>query len=676
MVRISPDHAAKRERFTEDLLAIMTVEERVGQLVVAVAPDPEDEAGRLDIRSRLGRGLLGGLVGPSSAECLAALQQFAIEESRLGIPLLRAEMLGQGEAVTMPSAFALAASWSPEIVEQVARVIAAEARSCGTNWLLGPVVGRSTSHDDEHLSASWGSSSLLIRCLASAMVRGIQYGEEDAVGVMACLRLDDPSWADRRDAQKFAEKLRIAAGILRETPPGSIALTPITRPRCDIGLGSEGTAFSISRPGGFEGIDLAAWGEIARASGQEPDETLVTDLSVDGVVAALGDGRVSSRQLDEAVRRVIRAKYDLGLFDMDEPQASPAPLVPFERARAIALDAARSSIVLLRNDPALLPLDIGSGDILVVGRAATDRSLPSGGKGIQGVSLLDGLEAIGLAHKYVPGLALRPDTQEAQTGAMIDADRMAIGMASDAARRAGTVIVTCGELGSRCEGYRTLVETLRAINPNIVLVTMGSNPCDPVILGEKLPCVLHAGSLGSMAGHAIAEVLTGACSPQGRLPLELTESGGPGLSIGHGLSFSDFGIGETHVEPGPDRVVVSTVLHNVGRHEGVETVQVYLRRPKGRGQSRSELVDFQRVSLAAGESRRLVFEIGGSQLGCFEPDGHFTITPGSYVFSIGLSEARAHSTRLAIPPQLAEAMERELSSEPLPVLFGRKRNAG
>jgi beta-glucosidase len=121
---------------------------------------------------------------------------------------------------------------------------------------------------------------------------------------------------------------------------------------------------------------------------------------------------------------------------------------------------------------------------------------------------------------------------------------------------------------------------------------------------------------------------------------------------------------------------VSTVLHNVGGHEGTETVQLYLRRPGGRGQGRTELADFQRVSLGGGETRQILFEVGGNQLGRFERDGRFVIDPGTYEVSVGLSEDRAHAIEIAVPKAVADAMGKARASEPLPALFGRLRSVG
>jgi beta-glucosidase len=639
MARRPTDYAAERERFVEDLLAIMSVEEKVGQLALERAPDPADTDAIDRVRDQLRRGQLSGLVGPGSPAEFATLQSMAIEETRLGIPLLYAATPGRGEAVIMPSPFALAASWAPEVVERAARIVAAEARDRGKN-----------SHTDKDLSASWGASGLLARCLASATVRGLQFEDQEGGSMLACLRVDNPSWTGRRGAHLPADQLRLVAGVLRESPPASIALGRIAS-SLDNGDQSTSATFAIGGPGGFEGIDLAEWTEIAKAAGQDLTGAPYADISVAAVVAAVADGRVTPLQLDDAVRKVLGAKYDLGLFRSAGPEETETPKRSAAGARTVALDAARHAIILLRNDPALLPLSIDSGEILVVGQAAGDRSLPTGGLPQEGASLIDGFDTRELAHNFVPGLALRRDQAGSSSGDLIDADHMAIGMASEAARRAGTVIVTLGETSTLTAAQQTLLEALYAVNRSIVLITLGARPLDPDISGAKLPCIIHAGQLGSMSGHAITDVLTGEFAPCGRLPIPLVDRGRVGLTFGHGLNYSEFGLGQTTTELGHDRLVVSTVLHNVGGHEGTETVQLYLRRPGGRGQERTELADFQRVLLGGGETRQILFEVGGS-------------------------EDRAHAIEIAVPQAVADAMGKARASEPLPALFGKLRSVG
>lgn len=676
MPRNSSDHAAERERFVEDLLAIMTVEEKAGQLVLQRAPKQGDAADGRHARDLLRRSELSGLIGSGSSGELANLQRIAIEETRLGIPLLVADDVGRGTSAIMPSAFALACSWAPDIAERVSRIIAAEAREAGRNWLLGPDMALSASAADKYLASSWGASALLARTLASATVRGLEHMDEHGTRGLSCLRVDDPSWTGRRNARRLEEKLRLVAGVLRESPPASVALDAATQDAFDILGGSEDPKFAVAGPGGFEGIDLAEWAEIARLAGQDLPQAPYEGLSVGAVSAAVKDGRVPALKLDDAVRRVLGAKYDLGLFRSEAPQAESLPKPTLQRSRTVALDAARHAIVLLRNDPALLPLTVDSGEILVVGLAAGDRRLAMGDSDQDGASLIDGLDALGLSHKYVPGLALRQDRSANQGSRLINADRMAIGMASEAARRSRTVLVTLGEMHELGEAQRTLLEALFAANRNIVLITLGTHPMDPDVSGVKLPCVLHAGQLGTMSGHALAEVLTGEFAPRGRLPIALTDKGRKGLSLGHGLGYSDFALGETALELRHDRLVLATVLHNVGEREGTETAQLYVRRPQGRGHGPRELADYQRLSLVAGESRRLLFEIGGNQLGEFARDGSFVIQPGTYEVGVGLSEDRASPLEIAVPQAVAEAMARARTGDPLPGLFGKLRSVG
>ncbi len=674
MPRRRSDHAAERERFVEDLLAIMTVEEKVGQLVLQRPPVAGDSSHDHQIRDQLRRGHLGGFVGWGLSSEYAAFQRIAVEETRLGIPLFIADAPGRGETAVLPSSFAFASSWDCELAERSARLIAGEAQAAGRNWLLGPDVSLCTSVTDSDLVDCWGSVELLARRMAAAWVRGFQSEDVREPGLLACLRLDDPSWTVRRDTRRMRDKLRLIAGVLRISDPGSVALGAMAHGFPDLADGSREHSLSIGEPGGYEGLDLAGWSKIAAAAGLEMASGPFEGLPHGAMVAAIEDGRIAPFQIDDEVRKVIGAKYDLGLFSSEGLDRHTDRAIEAEETRALALDAARHAIVLLRNEPALLPLGIDSGDIVVVGPAATDRALPTGSSGREGASLTDGFDALGIAYKYVPGLALRQGGSD--PGRLAPADRMAIGLASEAARRSQTVIAVLGAMAELGEAQRNLLEGLRSANRNTILVTLGSHPLDPDILGSKLSCVLHAGQLGSMSGHAIAEVLTGAFAPRGRLPVALIDNSREGLPLGHGLGFSPFRIEEPRIELGHNRIVVTSILRNVGEREGMETVQLYLRRPIDRGAAERTLVDFQRISLGAGKSCNLMFELGGNQLGHFETNGKFTVEPGAYEISVGLSERRAFSEQISVPRAVVEAMSRDLASEPLPALFGKLRSVG
>lgn len=675
----STDYARERERVVEDLLDFMTLDEKLGQLVLwpfahdpAQRPTPGDEQALDDL---LRQGHLTGIYGRPRGADLARFQKIAIEESRLGIPLFLAAECNRGDRMVMPSPLALAASWDPGIVETVEAIVADEAQLAGFNWLLGPQLSLAGSPGDADFSHTLGTSVHLAERIAAAQIRGIQLSDAGPRGVLACLRIDDSTWAGG-GRRRPGDKLRLIAALLRDSNPGSVALGTTARQGADIIGGPEDPLSSIGRPGGYEGIDLSEWADFARCAEQEEHDPPFVRLSVPALRAAIAEDRVSVRRIDDAVRRVLAAKYDLGLFRADLP-ASGSRLPEAADPEAVALAAARASIVLLRNERAILPLNVEAGGILVVGAAAADRRLPMGGNAGEGTSLLDGFEHLGLAHRYVPGLALRqhPGTKHAEH--LIEADRMAIGMASEAARRARTVIVALGELEVLGEAQRILLEALRAATPDIVLVTLGSRPFDPLVAGDKLPGVLHAGRLGTMSGRAAAEALAGRFTPCGRLPMPLMEGDQKVLPLGHGLSYSEFGMSEATVELGLDRIILTAALHNVGEREGTETVQLYLRGRGERHPKRMELVKFQRVSLAAGETRHLLFEVGADELAQFSPDGRRNVVAGLYEFALGLSEDRVQSVEIAVPQAVADAMAKAALGMAASTFFaGLRRTAG
>ena len=383
---------------------------------------------------------------------------------------------------------------------------------------------------------------------------------------------------------------------------------------------------------------------------------------------------IPKEQIDEAVARVLRCKFRLGLIGraLGPPARMASHSLPTPvRNREIALDLARKCAVLLRNDPRLLPLGIDSGEILVVGSAATDRQSPLAGKRGVAASVIDGLEQLGIPHRFVLGLALR-DHGEA-SGRMRAADRMAIGMASEAAKRAGTVIFVHAshEETGLSEADSALLYALVTANPRVALVTLGSAPLDPSVDGRNLWTILHAGPLGTMSGHAIAELLTGEASPSGRLAVAVRhESDDAGLPFGHGLSYSDVMLGNLAIDAGPDRIALTCEVENRGDRRGSETVQVYLDAPEpsdGLGSRKSSrLVAFRKLWFNPGEREVLHFELGRSEFGLLAAEESDPIRPGRYCLRVGLDEKRAMTREIVLTKSLARAMGRQ-TAEPSPL---------
>lgn len=659
------DTAPARERFVEDLLEYMTLEEKAGQLALYSDMDTakgDKQGGRSHCIDQLRRGLVGGIVGAFNAGEIARFQRIAIEEARLGIPLFIVAETGTGLRTHVPHPISAAASWDPDAVEAAETLIADEAASAGINWAMSPTLSTSSPEKSQDFASSAGESPLLAQRMAVARIRGLQSsGDERRRRILACLQFANGS-SDSQPARRGAvadhtdEAARLVLSTLEDADPGSALIETRSATRSLRKSPSPDPLAYLSSPAGFAGIMLSDWIDLAERSGQHGAASGFLGLSVERLVAAVNDGRIAASAIDDAVRRVLAAKFDLGLFRQahhDTPR-SPATI------RDPALDLARKSIILLRNDPALLPLTVDSGELLVVGSAARDRTLPLGGAAGEAASVIDGLDELGIVHKFAPGLALRQDGMAISR--MVDADRMAIGMAGEAARRSRTVVAVMGASGANPgqplgEAQRTLLESLRAANPRLILVTLGDHAFDPDVSGSPLPCVLHAGLLGTRSGHAIAEVLSGDREPVGRLPYVLRGSSGEErLPFGHGLTYTDFALTELSLELAGDRVIASAVLRNAGERDGSEVVQLYVRKITADQTQQQILRDFRRVRLAEGEAERIAFEIGAEHLAYYGPDARPAVAAGSYEISLAVNARRGQSGEIVIPQAVADAM--------------------
>ena len=659
MIHNLPDPGC--ERVVSDLLSYMTTAEKAGQLAIVAAPDPQDRGETEAFSRALREGLVTAVEGVASKVQAEALQQMAIEESRLGIPLLFPFETGTGVETIFPTPMAAAASWDMDAIEAAESVIAGEAIARGVNWAMAPEAGylasaarKSFGHAAEqvHLSAA----------IAAARVRGLQAMKQGAEeGVLACLdltRLFGHASGGSASSRDIGDALSVAATVVGQGYLGSISFGGTDGFQNREAQRSFGF---LQAPGAFDGIILSEWKALAAAARDSEHIESGNFLSVDALVAAVEKGTIPLARLDDAVTRVLRAKYALGLFSAPLGREAvrrrgslPTPVQNRENALALA----RKSVVLLRNEPALLPLGIDSNDILVIGNAANDRRLPLAGREGLAASVIDGLEQLGIPHKFAPGLALRQENSP--VGRMIEADSMAIGMACEAAKRSHTVIVVLGEGAGAtlAEAQRQLLSSLRTVTDNIVLVTMGAVPLDPVIGASPLACVVHAGQLGTMSGHAIAEILTGEFAPSGKLPMALPATDeSHGLPFGHGLHYADFALTDCTLDLAPDHLVATVQLRNAGEFAGEETVQLFLRRFRGRHlPSRPSLRGFQRISLAPGERATVTFELGREEIGQYREDGRFIVEGGLLDIRVGLSSERTLGGEIELPEAVAKAM--------------------
>lgn len=648
------------ERFVSDLLAHMTLPEKAGQLGVYQLKDKSGRSASDALVRDLKDGRVGTVRGITSLEQADALQAIATERSRLGIPLLFADETDTGFDTLLPTHFAAACSWDMDAIAEGERMVAAEAALHGLNWSLSPEI-HFTDGAGADIAHSVGNDIHLADRIAAARVRGLQGSrEEQRPGVLATLDIAGlllrKGSAGRRQA---TDGLAVAEDALRSGDLGVIAFDRLSG---EARLAMDNAFGFVRGPGGFSGILLSEWERLAANAEGAVGGMAFEDLSVDALTSAVQAGQIAKARLDDAVARVLRAKYALGLFEralgVDAQRSTRSTATPAaNRERALSL--AKRAPILLRNSPALLPLGVDSGDILIVGSAARDQRGALAGRAGIAVSIIEGLEQLGVPHKFVAGLALRD--WDSSHDMQVEADRIAIAMASEAARRSRTVVLVLGESthpGVLGEAQATLLAALYRANPQLVLVTTGTLPIDPRVGEGRLPCILHAGQLGTMSGHAIAEVLTGECSPTGKLPLDLPGSAGePGLPFGYGLSYGEFELSDIRVDAYGREACASAQLHNIGRFAGAETVQLYLARADEAGRSgEPRLAAFRKVTLRAGESAEVRFPIEAAMVGRYHRDGRFAIEPGAFRLAIGLSSAATLAADFTVTAELARAM--------------------
>ncbi|MCH2488296.1 MAG: glycoside hydrolase family 3 C-terminal domain-containing protein, partial [Erythrobacter sp.] len=567
-------------RFVEDLLSYMTEAEKHGQLKTAVLPvsaDGQDVLDREVLRS-LRAGRVGTVVGPRSRGEARQLQRIAIEETRLGIPLLFAATMKED---AWPAPLTMAASWDPDTVEAVAREAANAATERGLTWLAAPAFASSGSIGSPDYA---GQSPYLARRMCGAVIRGVS-GDE--------------------------------AGSDLARNDHALALLP----DCEA-VAPHGTASSATGDV-FRGRDFADW-----HAGSDK----------------------SSERLDAAVRRILLAKAQLGLFrDPFNRLDGARPSAP-DRDHSARATLTRKAMVLLRNGGDILPLGQDAGALLSV----------SCGNGTS-AAIGEALAAADLTHRRLSGLVLRQDDIE-NPRALLQADGLSIGIAADAAARSDSVVICVGD--AECEpgdglprlgpAAAALLAALVHANPRCVLVSATALPLDPASLPPRLAAHLHAWAPGPGFPEALGAILTGASEPTGRLPLSFGSPGQPhAYPFGHGLGYRTLDYRKVGLEFGGDSLVAELEVENSHADVASDTIQIYVRGPN---EDDLQLRDFRRIAVPANGSLRLRFELGIDQLGQTEPGGPARVLPGRYAVFLGRDRTDGHFVEADIPAGLARAM--------------------
>jgi len=718
----SDAHAAdaRETRFVDSVLAVLTLEDKVGQLTMSPAEGLQTGPHRPPgSEAQLRSGQAGSVIGITGVGRTHALQKMVVERSPHRIPVLFSLDVIHGYRTIFPIPLAEAASFDPKLAESDARIAATEAAADGILWTFAPMVDIARDPRWGRIMEGAGEEPYLGMVMAAARVRGFQ-GR----------RLNDPAsilaTAKHYAGYGLSEGGRdYAAAEIGERAFWTTYLAPF-RSAIDAGVASIMPAFSAVNGTpphasvwmlrdvlrvrlGFRGLVVSDWtgveelvkhgvagtsgaaAQLAMHAGVDVD--MSDGLYADSLPARARDNRQLRDQIDSATVHVLRAKYELGLFSDPYHGASEEGVRRLTRTSA-ALEAARAgareSIVLLKNDLATLPLSRAMRSLAVIGALAADARSAMGGSSAVGqaketVSVLEGLRRANpsMRIRYAAGaLPEGADTSGlAEAEALVhDADAVVLVLGESSDRT--------GEAESRASLELPLAQSQLAQRVSraargkpVVVVLMNGRPLAIPWIADSIPAIVESWYLGSEHGNALADILFGAYSPSGKLPVTFPRATGqvplylghtntgrphdpndkfttgyddlpetPLYPYGFGLSYTTFRYGNVQLSqlviPAGDSLGVSVPVSNVGARDADEVVQLYLRDDVASvARPVKQLVRFQRVHIRAGATDTVTFRLRPEDLAFYDLRMRRVVEPGAFTLYAGtnsLDTKKAH----------------------------------
>lgn len=703
------------KRRVADLLARMTMEEKVAQLGSRI-PFIMDwsEWWHLPLEEKIARvqsispaDAIGIGVGqlsiflrdlpPKMAAARAnEFQRYAREHTRLGIPpIIHDEGLHGllcNDATSFPQAIAMASSWHPELLEQVAIAIGKEARARGIRQLLSPTIDIARDPRCGRTEETYGEDPYLTSRMAVAFVRGVQ-----SQGVVATPKHYAANFVG--DGGRDSHAIHFSERLLREIylpafkasvrEGGALSIMAAYNSLDGIPCSCNRWLLTevLKDEWGFEGFVVSDYDSVIHiltkhavaADKQEVAKKALeagldvelpqTDCYGEPLLQGLKQGTISMEALDEAVRRVLTIKFRLGLFDdpfVDEEQAEAVCNNP--EHRALALQMAREGIVLLKNDGATLPLAKEVKSIAVIGPQADEIRL--GGYSWYGytkeriVTPLRGIQerAQGIEVRFAPGCTVIGDSKDGFAEALQAARQSQVAILF-----VGNSWQTEGEQRDRANldlpGVQAeLIKEVAATGVPTVVVLINGSAITMLDWIDRVNAVVEAWYPGEAGGTAIAEVLFGDTNPSGKLPITFPRtvgqlplyynpkpsgriydyvdlSGKPLFPFGHGLSYTTFAYRNLQVRVERKKTVkVSLEVENTGERAGDEVVQLYIRDVVASvARPLKELKGFKRISLRPGEAQEVTFAIPVEHLGFYDAEMRYTVEPGEFEIMVGSS---------------------------------------
>lgn len=698
------------EKKIDDLLSRMTLHEKIGQMNQLSGGDWLTEAAE--------KGEVGSILNCVDPAEINRVQKAAVERSRLGIPILVSRDVIHGFKTIFPIPLGLAATFDPELVESGARVAAVEAASCGVRWTFSPMLDISRDPRWGRIAESSGEDPYLDAVMGAAMVRGYQ-GNGDSTSIAACLKhfVGYGATEGGRDYNTVELSERTLRNVYFPAFQAGVdagAMTLMTSFNTIDGVPSTGNKWLLQDilrgEWGFDGMIVTDWnssGEMIM-HGFAKDLKDATDLAVNAGVEMdmmsygyisfieelVKEKKISEKQIDDAVRDILRLKFRLGLFDnpyVKEEGSGDVLYAPshLEAAKQSAIESA----ILLKNDNALPLKDAKT--LLVTGPLA-DAPYEQ-----MGTWAFDGDET----HSVTPLAALKKDYNVIyEPGTAFSRDRSIAGIAKAkaAASRADAIVVFAGEEAilsgeAHClsdlnlQGVQSeLIAAMRQTGKKVIVVVMAGRPLTIGRDLENCDAMLYSFHPGTMGGEAIADLLSGKAVPSGKTPVTFlktvgqapmyynhlntgrpntgtetllmdlplkagqTSNGctsyyldsgyGPLFPFGYGLSYTTFEYSDIALDSreytAADTIKVKFTLKNSGEYTGTEVAQLYVRDLVGSiARPVKELKGFQRVALNAGESKVVDFSLPVSALAFWNINNEYIVEPGDFQLWVATDSA-------------------------------------
>ena len=719
MIQTTERDAQIEERILE-LLDRMTLEEKIGQLCLLSGGGGEVPD---FLRQEIAAGRVGAVLNEVDVGTVNELQRIAVEECPSGIPLLIGRDVIHGFRTVFPIPLGQAASWDPELIERCARIAAAEAAATGVNWTFAPMIDIGRDPRWGRIAETLGEDPHLACELAAAMIRGFQ-GEDllDSGSIAAC-------------AKHFAGYGASESGRdynttdIPEIELRNVHLPPF-KTAVDAGVASLMTSFSdlngvpatasefllkrvLRQEWGFEGFVVSDWESVPQlavhgltaddresalaAASAGLDMEMASTTYREHLAGLVGEGKITTHEIDAMAANVLRVKLRLGLFE--DPYTEPgsvtlaADLDPLDAAR----DAALRSLVLLTNRDHALPLSTqGLGSLAVIGPMA-DEAVEQ-----LGTWIFDGDPSVSVTPLQSLRQFLGPDVEVRYERALETTRSRSAGgfpAALEAARSSDAIVLFLGEESilsgeAHCRAdirlpgiQESLISELSETGKPIVLVVLAGRPLALESVVNEVDAILYAWHPGSMGGPAIVDLLFGEESPSGKLPVtfprvtgqipiyyahkntgkpptpetvvhiddiprdaEQLSAGGSSFHLdaghtplwpfGHGLSYTEFAYANLRtnreVVSLGESLTIEVEVANLGEREAEEVTQLYIRDPVASvTRPVRELKGFRRVRLAPGETRTVSFELHTHDLAFHGRDMRLRTEPGRFHLWVG-----------------------------------------